>query len=451
MTGFATPPATGSYWLTDAQVPACLLKTVPAGAVQDRDGLVRVDIAIGHGRIDAIEPAGTAPAGAPSLDMDGGQVWPSFVDLHTHIDKGHIWPRSENPDGTFLGARNAVMADRKAAWDPEDVRRRMDFSLRAAYAHGTKAIRTHIDSIPPQHAISWPVFTEMRDAWAGRIELQAVNLIHLPLLAERDVCREIADMVADANGVFGAVAYIDEGAPELIDQAFELAEARGLDLDFHTDEGLDPEARSLRLIAETARRRDFKGRINCGHCCAITVQDDDYIEETLDIIAETTISIVSLPMCNIYLQDREPGRTPRRRAVTLLHEFQARGIPVSVASDNTRDPFYGYGDLDMHEVYTQATRIAQLDRPYGSWPSVVTSTPASVMGAADAGRIAPGGSADLVLYRGRAFSELLSRPQHDRVVLRNGKAIDTAAPDYRELDDLFEETSDEHEPARVSA
>ena len=42
-----------------------------------------------------------------------------------------------------------------------------------------------------------------------------------------------------------------------------------------------------------------------------------------------------------------------------------------------------------------------------------------------------------VLFRGRGFSELLSRPQADRVVLRRGQPIDTDPPDYRELDDLL--------------
>jgi cytosine deaminase len=52
------------------------------------------------------------------------------------------------------------------------------------------------------------------------------------------------------------------------------------------------------------------------------------------------------------------------------------------------------------------------------------------------GRIGVGLPADLVLFKGRNFSELLSRPQHDRIVLRNGKQIDTTLPDYAELDDL---------------
>jgi cytosine deaminase len=43
-------------------------------------------------------------------------------------------------------------------------------------------------------------------------------------------------------------------------------------------------------------------------------------------------------MCNMYLQERTPGRTPRWRGVTLLHELKDAGIEVSIASDNCRRP-----------------------------------------------------------------------------------------------------------------
>lgn len=440
MTSFAKPPEARDYWLTNAQVSASLLGAIPDGAPACDDNLFSVDLHISDGVITAVEPAGTAPADQPALDLDGGQIWSGHVDLHTHIDKGHTWPRAQNPDGTHAGARAAVQSDRNQSYAAEEVRRRMDFSLEAAYAHGTRAIRTHLDSIPPNPELSWPVFAEARDAWADRIELQAVSLIHLPLFEDRASVSGIADVVADLGGIFGAVSGVNDNAEELIDFVFKLATERSLDLDFHVDETLDPRATTLRTIAETARRHDFQGKINCGHCCAFSVQDETYVEQTLDVITETNISIVSLPMCNMYLQARGEGITPRNRGVTLLHEFQARGVPVSVASDNTRDPFYGFGDLDMHEVFTQATRIAHLDRPYADWPRTATVTPASVMGLDNTGVIAPGTVADLVLYRGRGFSELLSRPQLDRIVLRRGKAIDTTPPDYRELDDLFEAT-----------
>jgi cytosine deaminase len=140
-------------------------------------------------------------------------------------------------------------------------------------------------------------------------------------------------------------------------------------------------------------------------------------------------------MCNMYLQDRVAGRTPRSRGVTMLHELKAAGVKVVCASDNTRDPFYAYGDLDMLEVYREATRIAHLDHPAGDWPRLVTAIPAQVMGV-DAGLLKAGRPADLVAFRARSLTELLARPQSDRVVIRGGQPIDTTLPDYRELDAL---------------
>ncbi len=148
------------------------------------DDLALVDITLDGARIAAVEPASGSVIGA--RDCDGGIVVPAFVDMHTHLDKGHIWPRTPNPDGTFASALEATARDLAAHWSAEDVAGRMEFSLRVAYAHGTAAIRTHIDSAPPQDRISWPVFAEKREAWAGRIALQGASLSTI------DHCRTIS-------------------------------------------------------------------------------------------------------------------------------------------------------------------------------------------------------------------------------------------------------------------
>ncbi len=155
---------------------------------------------------------------------------------------------------------------------------------------------------------------------------------------------------------------------------------------------------------------------------------------TIGLCAEAGIRVIVLPMCNMYLQGRTAGRTPRWRGITLVHEFRAAGVPVSFASDNCRDPFYAYGDYDMMEVYREALRIAQLDHPFGDWTASVAAVPATSCGFADRGRIAVGAPADLVLFRARSMTELLARVQADRVILRAGRALDAAVPDYRELD-----------------
>ncbi|PVB60696.1 cytosine deaminase [Labrenzia sp. 011] len=430
----------GSGYLKNATIPACLIAGQDGPAVQDPGDLIAADLEIADGKLVRILPAGT-PAGLHGVfDLDGGLVLPTLVDLHTHLDKGHIWPRKANPDGTFQGALQAVGDDRTANWTAQDLRARMEFALKSAYAHGTSAIRTHLDSLPPQDAVTWPLFEEIRDEWAGRIDLQGVCLFGIDRLMEdgRSYLECIADRVATAGGVLGAVTYMVPGLDRLLEAVFRAAMERGLDVDFHVDETLDPAAVSLRHIAETAIRTGFQGRIVCGHCCSLSVHDEAEAAKTLDLVARAGIAIVSLPMCNMYLQDRQAGRTPRRRGVTLLHEMRARGIPVAVASDNTRDPFYAYGDLDLVEVYTQATRILHLDHPIADWIGTVTGVPADIMNVPH-GRLRPGAPADLVLFRARDWNELLSRPCGPREVVRAGYSIDSTLPDYRELDPLMQQ------------
>ncbi|WMS42770.1 cytosine deaminase [Acuticoccus sp. MNP-M23] len=413
--------------LTNAAVPAPLL-----GAAGD--GISLVDIVVDGETIASVTPA-SGEAG--DLDCAGGMVVPAFVDLHTHIDKGHIAPRTANPDGTFLGALNAVQADRNASWTAADVAARMEFALQCAYAHGTAALRTHIDSAPPQDDVSWPVFAEMRERWAGRITLQGSSLIGIDSLPE-DLA-PLFDKVTAFGGIVGAVLY---PVPDLVPRLralMEEAETRGLDIDFHVDETLDPASNGLSAVAAEATRIGFSGTVTCGHCCSLMTMDDAVADRTLDAVAAAALAIVSLPMCNLYLQDRTPGgkRTPRIRGGTLVHEMASRGIKVAIASDNTRDPFYAYGDLDMMEVWREATRVLHLDHPVGQWPLAFNATPAAIMGLADRDAIGPGAPADLVLFKARRYDELFSRPQTDRTVIRAGKVLDCTLPDYAALDETL--------------
>jgi cytosine deaminase len=408
----------------NVRVPGCQLE---GGGVE----LEPVDIRIADGVITEIG-AGLAGEG---VDCGGSIVMPGFVDLHTHIDKGHIWPRAFNHDGTHTAAKNAVMADRQANWSAADVRARAEFSLRCAYAHGTVALRTHIDSLGSQCAISWPVFKALRAEWAGRIALQGVALVPIDAYATPFV-EQMADTVAEAGGLMGGSGALEPDAPALIARVFDLASDRDLDIDLHVDETGDPRAHTLRLIAQETIKRGYQGRVTCGHCCSLAVQPPEEARETIAMVADAGLTIVSLPMVNLYLQGRSPAVTPRWRGITMVHELRAAGVRVVIASDNTRDPFFAFGDLDLAEVLREGVRIGHLDTPVGDWPAAMTALPAQVM-KLPVGVLRVGGPADLVLFAARTYSELFSRPQSDRIVLRAGRAIDTTPPSYRELDHLF--------------
>jgi cytosine deaminase len=440
---FFTPPAGERFALRNVRAPSCLVRSDLAAADTSAD-LLAVDVLVDRGRIAAIEPAGRLPAEL-GPDLDASMLLPGMVDVHTHLDKGHIWPRRPNPTGDVPGASRATAQDRSANWHAEDVRRRMEFGLATAYAKGVVAIRTHLDSLAPQAGISFPVLRDVRARWAGRIDLQVSSIAPLDIFLGEEG-RQLADIVAESGGRLGAVTrfakYPDEPMPaELGDglaRLFALAAERGLDLDLHVDESTDPRSRTLLEVARTAARARFAGRILCGHCTALALQTDDLIETTIAACAETGIDIVSLPTVNMYLQDRTAAaRTPRWRGVTVVHEMKARGLRVAVAGDNCRDPFHAYGDHDMLDTFTQAVKILHFDHPLGDWIRAATETPAAIMGVAG-GVLAVGAAADLIVLKARDYSEMLSRAQFDRVVLRAGRAISTELPDYRLLDDLMQ-------------
>jgi cytosine deaminase len=431
---FALPSA-GRYALRKARVLGRSLLE-PVGPL-DFDGFSIVDILVDKGAIAKIASAGAVDFGdAPDVSMSGRIVLPLFVDVHTHIDKGHIWRRKRNPVGDFKSALAATIEDRMANWTAADVAARMEFSLRSAYAHGTTALRTHLDSVGAQTRISWPVFAEARERWRGRIELQASPLFSIEFALDDSHMADIEAMLdAYGTGILGAVTYMVPRLREGVTRLFALAERKGWELDFHVDESADPAVRSLKVVADMAIERRFPRRILVGHCCSLARQDDDERARTIDAVARAGLSVVSLPMCNMFLQDREAGRTPRWRGVTALHELKAAGVKVMIASDNTRDPFYPYGDLDMMETWREGVRILHLDYPFDDWAPAVAASPAEAMGL-DLGVLRPGGRADMILTRARDFTELLARPQSDRIVVRNGEASNAAPPDYAELDAL---------------
>lgn len=410
----------GPVTLENVTVPACL-----TGQPGD---LLRTNISLSGDRIAGEQAIG--------IDMKGAMVLPAFIDMHTHLDKGHIWPRSPNPDGTFLGALTAVRGDAAARWTADDVRTRMEFALRCAYAHGTRAIRTHLDSAPPQDGISWPVFAEVRDRWAGRIDLQAVCLIGADGFSADGPFRRTADIVAEHGGVLGMVTWVMPDIATCVREFLRMAHLRGLAVDFHVDETLDTGANTLREIAQAVIDTGFAAPVTVGHCCSVSAMVETKAMETLDLVARAGLHVVSLPMCNLYLQDRHAGRTPRMRGITLVHEMKARGINVSFASDNIRDPFYAYGDMDMLEVLREATRIGHLDHAAPDWVQAVLANPARACGW-EAPSLLEGGRGDLVIFKAREWTELFSRPQSDRIVIRDGIQIDRSLPDYSELDHLM--------------
>lgn len=364
-----------------------------------------VALEIADGRIARVEP------------MPGPAAWQALllpIDPHVHLDKTYLWPRARPAAPGLFPAIETTLADR-ARWTPEDIRARAGRALAEAAEAGVAALRTHVDWVEPGVPLAWEVLGEM--AADAPLRLQRAPLVSIELLGDPDIGPRIAGHVArTGDGVLGSFLYRQDDYPAKLARVFALAEAHGLRLDFHVDEGLEPEADGFDEIVRLTAVHGMAGRVLCGHGCALSVRPADQVARVLDAAAAAGVALCLLPPTNLWLQDVRPGRTPRLRGLAPLHEARAAGISVLFGADNVADPFYPFGCYDPLETLRLACTAAHLDPV--AWLDTITAAPALALGLTPAA-IAPGAPADLLLVAGADWHEALRAPPHRRI-LRGG-------------------------------
>jgi cytosine deaminase len=365
--------------------------------------------------------AGASVASVTPVDGPAqGVLLPALVDAHTHLDKNYTVDRVGAVQGDLFAAI-AKMADARAAFTADDLRTRMARALDDAWRSGTRAIRTHLDWWQRDQPVSLQVFEQLRDDWAGRVELQFVSLTPLDLFDDAFAGEDIALEVARARGVLGAFVYRNADLDRKLRRVFDLAVKNGLKIDFHVDEGLHADAVGLAAIAGLGVRTGHGAHVTCSHCCSLSVQPDAQAADTLATCARAGLSLIALPTTNLYLQGAW-DRTPVERGITRLREAAAHGLRGCIATDNVADAFYPYGSYDLLETYCLGVQVAHL-APALDWVDAVTTSPARAMGLAWDGRIAPGCPADLVHLAARNEYELLSPAGRRRTVIRGGRQL----------------------------
>ena len=425
-----------SLTLRHARVPIALLPSSFSTPNDSCEPTALCDIALVGGKIISVSTSTSAPLASGEFDAAARLVFPSFVEAHTHLDKAHTWCRAPNRTGTFMDALTTLGRD-KPHQTPTDLRLRADFALRSAWAHGTRVLRTHVDSDLATAESRHAVMAELRLAWAGRISLQTVSLCNGADYAT-PAGEKISDLAArHGASALGGFLQMSAELPRQLDRLLAIARERRLGLDLHVDENGDPASECLRAVAEAVLRHDFTLPVVCGHCCSLALQAPVRQRETIGLVRAARLGVISLPLCNLYLQDRRaasvPVRAPQWRGLAPILDLLSAGVPVACASDNVRDAFYPYGDLDALEVYTQSVRLAHLDTDLAGSVRVVTSTAADLVGRPEFGRISPGATAHLVVFEAGSFSELLCRPAVSRLCIDGAEIHAPAAPCYDEL------------------
>jgi len=379
-----------------------------------------VDISIGHdGVIESVRPAGTDVTDHSNgviVELRGLLVLAAPIEPHAHLDKAFLAEVVENPTGDLVGAVQAMRANQDKLI-ATDILERSERAARWMAANGFVAVRTHADLNVDNGLTSVEALVQLRSRVADVIDVQIVGLSGWPIVGrpgadQRALTRMAIDAGIDVVGGCPHLEHLGGGGgttEEATDVVFELAAEAGLPIDFHADETLDPTVNGLAHIAKRVLE-GFDHSVTASHCVSLGQMDELVRRETIDVVREAGVSIVTLPHTNLFLQGRD--QSPMPRGLTAVEELIAAGGTVAAGADNLQDPFNPVGRACAFET-AGLTIMASHRLPHDAW-HMVSAASAAVIGRPSG--ICTGVPADLVAIEAATVREAIAngRPPHHR-------------------------------------
>ena len=399
------------------------------------DGRSDVDIAIDNGLILDVACSLDAPA-RREINAEGQLVSPPFVDSHFHLDSTLSYGRPRvNESGTLLEGIE-LWGELKPNLTTENIKSRAMKLCHWAIAHGTLAIRSHVD-VSDDRLLAVEALLAVREEIKPYIDLQLVAFPQDGYLRSPGCAANLERALNLGVDVVGGIPHFErtmaDGASS-INALCELAADRGLSVDMHCDESDDPQSRHIEMLTFHTQRLGLQDRVTGSHLTSMHSMDNYYVSKLIPLMAEARMHVVANPLINITLQGRHDSY-PKRRGMTRVQELMEAGVNVAFGQDALLDPWYSFGSHDMLEVahmglhVAQMTGQAQMRQIY----ETVTYNGAKVMGLTGYG-LEPGCRADMVILQAKDPHEALRLKPVRLFVIRRGKVIAQTPPVISQLE-----------------
>ncbi|MDG4663722.1 cytosine deaminase [Mycobacterium sp. 236(2023)] len=381
------------------------------GSVVDIDLSADAD---GITRVDGIRPHEQRQIGADWLDLRDFVLTAAAAEPHAHLDKALSYSELKPPIGDLHDAITAWRAG-SVQLDEHSFLRRALATTESMLRNGITAIATHVDVLgddDPLRAVR--ALAEVRHGLRGLVDLQ---LVVLATPATPGALIEAA-LDAGADLVGGAPHIADDPVAE-VTKLLDIAEKHGVGADLHIDEFLDGDHLTIEAYAD--RVADWPaGRIRrAGHCSRLSTLPPEDLHRVAGALARASVSVIALPITNLYLQGRH-GPSAGRRGITTIDVLRDAGVLVAAGADNVRDPFNPVGRTDPLE--TASLLVTAAHQTPSAAMQLVTDAARTAIGLEPAGPQV-GARADFLAVRGDDLVETIATAPSDRVVIVNGTPV----------------------------
>ena len=364
-----------------------------------------------------IAEVGTGLAGGAVHDLDGWMLLPAPAEPHAHLDKALTADLVDNPTGDLAGAI--------VGWDAvcgglstQDFASRARTAALRLLANGCTAVRSHVNVGGPSGLRAVEALVGVRAELAPLMDLQLVALIGTP--TDRGLLCAALDMGVD---VVGGCPHLDVDPLQCLDTTVSVAADRGLSVDLHMDETLDPHhlwVRDLaRVVGAPGDRWADDVTVAASHCVSHGMQDPATQHLVAEELAEADVAVVTLPQTNLFLQARGIAQAPPR-GLAGLQALLAAGVTVAGGADNLQDPFNTVGRADPLETAALLVMAGHLSPPAAY--ETVTTAARRALGLPPV-TVAPGSPAELLAVRAPSLRAAVADAPLDRMVFAKGRLV----------------------------
>jgi cytosine deaminase len=204
--------------------------------------------------------------------------------------------------------------------------------------------------------------------------------------------------------------FWDSLPEQQVDDLFEFAKKKNVDLDIHVDYSNNPVSFALPYVARKTIEYGFQGRVTVAHVVSLAAVPDRIALQTIEILKEAGITVCVLP---IVIR------------VTRVKELVEAGVNVICGSDNIQDTWSGLGNADPLSMMFLLAHIAEM----GSDHQLEKIFQMGTYNAAKALRInhdygiEEGKNADLVVLEARSMPEAIRFQARKQTIIKRGRVL----------------------------
>lgn len=368
----------------------------------------RIDLAIRGSRISALEDAGVLDSEPASVTIDGTPFFirPPFYNTHTH--QAMTLLRGIGDDCTLMEWLNRFIWPREARLTPRAVEAGTSLAILEGIRSGCVAFN---DMYFHQPAV---LRAAVRAGVRARVGLMYMDQVSEHI--ENDALLAMRHDLPPTVGLSLAPHALYTTTPQILRHVAGLAESLGLPIHIHAAEtkaecAIAAERYGCAPVVYLDRCGLLRPGTLLAHCCHLS--DEDFA-----LIADRGCIVAHCPNSNLKLAS---GIFPLAKAmkagirVTVGTDGAASNNSLSMLAETKTAALIGKFAAGAPEAFS----LSALDR-------AVTEDAAAALGFPNAGRIAPGADADLILVDTRTtFFAGCGDPDADFLYAADSSCIDT--------------------------